>query len=271
MSGIISINMGGSLELEPGDGGFAYGEGLFETIKLMDGGLCFWKAHWARLSASALALGFDLPEEAFVLAALREWLAAEERTAGIIKLSLVRRGESDTLYMYGREGFGAIPETVRLRLETDTRLNAASLLAGHKSHNYMEAILLWRAARAAGFYDCLRLNTSGHLAEAGVSNVFFLKAGVLHTPALETGILPGVVRAEVLRLALEVNLEIREGQYEAEALSAAEAVFLTNSVAGMVPVASIPNIFEGDSAKLAELVALRARLASAEKLASVVP
>lgn len=271
MSGIITIAKGGSLELEPRDGGFAYGESLFETIKLMDGGLCFWKGHWARLTASAHALGFDLPDEASVLVALREWMAVEECTAGILKLSLMRRGESSTLYIYGREELGALPGAVRLRVETNTRLNSASLLAGHKSHNYMEAMLLWRAAQAAGFYDCLRLTTSGHLAEAGVSNVFFLKAGVLHTPALETGILPGVVRAEVLRLAPEVNLKTREGTYEMDALEDAEAVFLTNSVAGMVPVALIPDIFEGDSAEQAELVALRARLASAEKLASVIP
>ncbi|NCG08466.1 MAG: hypothetical protein GWO81_02675 [Verrucomicrobia bacterium] len=271
MSGIITISKGGSLELKTGDGGFAYGEGLFETIKLLDGGLCFWKAHWARLTASAVALSFDLPEEASVLAALRRWLAAEGQTSGIIKLSLVRQAETTTLYIYGREALGIPPETVRLQVELDSRLNPAALLAGHKSHNYMEAMLLWRAARTAGFYDCLRLNTSGHLAEAAVANVFFLKAGVLHTPALETGILPGVVRAEVLRLAPEADLEINEGHYELDALAQAEAVFLTNSVAGMVPVASIPNVFEGDTTEQAELVGLRARLASVEKLASVMP
>jgi branched-subunit amino acid aminotransferase/4-amino-4-deoxychorismate lyase len=271
MPEIISIRKGGRLELEPGDGGFAYGEGLFETLRLVDGGLCFWEAHWARLAASALALGFDLPEEAAVLLALRKWLAAEDRNAGIIKLSLVRRGETCTLYIYGRESSGARPNRVRARVERETRLNPASLLAGHKSHNYMEAMALWRAAQAAGYHDCLRLNSSGHLAEACIANLFFLKAGVLHTPALETGILPGVIRAEVLRLAPEENLETSEGYYEPEALAEAEAIFLTNSVAGLVPLASVEGVFEGPLTEHPALVGLVARLASAEKLASVIP
>ena len=103
MSAIIKIATGGSLELEPGDGAFAYGEGLFETIQLRAGGLCFWRAHWARLAASAEALGFVLPQEEAVLAALREWLAAEGRESGIVKLSLVRQGETCVLYIYGRK------------------------------------------------------------------------------------------------------------------------------------------------------------------------
>ena len=271
MSAIIKIGTGGSLELEPGDGAFAYGEGLFETIQLRAGGLCFWRAHWARLAASAEALGFVLPQEEAVLAALREWLAAEGRESGIVKLSLVRQGEGCVLYIYGRKEPDPLPGQVRLQLETATRLNPASLLAGHKSHNYMEAMTLWRRARAAGYYDCLRLNTSGHLAEACVANLFFLKAGVVHTPALASGILPGVIRAEVLRLAAEENLETREGDYLPGDLADAEAVFLTNSVAGIVPVASVEAVFESGGLEQGRVDSLRARLALAEQSASVIP
>ncbi|MGB0184166.1 MAG: aminotransferase class IV [Opitutales bacterium] len=271
MSAIIKIATGGSLQLEPGDGAFAYGEGLFETIQLRAGGLCFWRAHWARLATSAEALGFVLPQEEAVLAALREWLAAEGRESGIVKLSLVRQGETCVLYIYGRKESEPLPGQVRLQLEKETRLNPASLLAGHKSHNYMEAMTLWRRARAAGYYDCLRLNTNGHLAEACVANLFFLKAGVIHTPALASGILPGVIRAEVLRLAAEENLETREGDYLPGDLADADAVFLTNSVAGIVPVASVEAVFESVGLEQGRVDSLRARLALAEQSASVIP
>ncbi len=271
MSAIIKIGRGGSLALEPGDRAFAYGEGLFETIKLRAGGLCFWRAHWARLTASAAALGFVLPKEEAVLAALREWLAAEGRESGIVKLSLVRQGHACVLYIYGRKEPDPVSGPVRLQLESVTRLNPTSLLAGHKSHNYMEAMALWRRARAAGFYDCLRLNTSGHLAEACVANLFFLKAGVVHTPALASGILPGVIRAEVLRLAAEENLETREGDYVPEDLGDAEVVFLTNSVAGIVPVASVEAVFESGGLEQGWLDSLQARLALAEQSASIIP
>lgn len=271
MSVIIKIAKGGSLEFSPVDEGFAYGEGLFETIKLSGEGLCFWEAHWSRLAASAKALGFDLPAEEAVLEALREWIAAEGSDAGIVKLSLLRRAESSVLYLYGREALGSIPDRVCLQVETATRLNPASLLMGHKSHNYLEAMMLWRRARAAGYYDCLRLNTEGHLAEASVANLFFLKAGALYTPAMATGILPGVIRAAVLRLAMEEKLETNEGHYTLTELADAEAVFLTNSVAGIVSVASVENIFESRGQGTEWVETLRARLASLERSVSVIP
>lgn len=271
MSGIIKITADGCLELKPSDAGFAYGEGLFETIKQIDGGLCFWAAHWARLRASSRALGFELPDEAVVLGAIRAWMAKEGRESGILKLSLIRQADSSTLYIYGREALSDSPETVRLQVEKESRMNTTALLAGHKSHNYMENMVLWRRAQAAGYYDCVRLNTEGHLAETCLANLFFFKEGVLRTPSLESGVLPGVVRAETLRLAAEANMETCEGQYTLEDLAAAEAVFLTNSVKGIVSVTSVEAVFETTGLKAEQVALLRTRLATAEQNASVIP
>lgn len=270
MSGIVKVQKGDAISLQVSDGVFAYGEGLFETLKVSEGALCFWEAHWARMNASALALGFEMPAtKDDVLKALSELVRSEGLKDGILKLSLVRQNDGYVLYLYSRSSLTPLPQKVSLQVETETQLNANSVLAGHKSHNYMEAMTLWRRAHADGFYDCLRFNVKGHLAEACVSNIFFIKGGVLCTPSLATGILPGVARDAVLTLAAQNKRTIREGEFILSDLEDAEAVFLTNSVAGVVPVATISNTYESSGEAGDLLGELCAQFAIVEKANSI--
>jgi len=93
----------------------------------------------------------------------------------------------------------------------------------------MENMLLLESARAEGYADVLRVNTAGVLAETTVANLFFIREGRLCTPALSTGILPGVIRAEVIQVADSLAIPVEEGSYTPAVLQAAEVVFLTNS------------------------------------------
>ena len=104
-----------------------------------------------------------------------------------------------------------------------------SSLAGHKSHNYLENILVLEAAHLAGCYDGLRLNTQGEIAEGAISNIFFFRDGRWYTPVLACGLLPGVIRETLLQL-----LEVEEGRYTPADLISAEAVCLTNSSVGLL-------------------------------------
>ena len=113
------------------------------------------------------------------------------------------------------------------------------MLAGHKTHNYMENILLLEAARAAGYTDVLRVNTAGLVAETTVGNLFFIEGQQLSTPALSTGILPGVMRAQVLQAAPALGVVVEEGAYLAEQLQHADAMFVTNAAVGILPVQAL--------------------------------
>ena len=72
-----------------------------------------------------------------------------------------------------------------------------------------------------------------------MANLFFVKGDTLFTPALSAGILPGVIRSEVLQAAKKHSIDAEEGHYSLDSLKTAEAVFLTNSSAGILPVCSI--------------------------------
>ncbi|MDF2837014.1 MAG: aminotransferase class, partial [Paenibacillus sp.] len=82
----------------------------------------------------------------------------------------------------------------------------------------------------------LMISREGWLTEGIVSNLFFAREGVICTPAIETGILPGVTRARVLELARDAGCAVQEGLYNWEELLEAEEVWLTNSVQELVPV-----------------------------------
>jgi branched-subunit amino acid aminotransferase/4-amino-4-deoxychorismate lyase len=239
MSDIVIVQSGEKAHMDPSQSGFAHGFGLFETLKLVSGRLCFWAEHWQRLlhSAKILGLGLTVTEDA-VLSAIRELVRSDGFRDGTIKLSLVRNGDDTTCYVYARPSL-IVASTARLKLNQHAPLNESSLLAGHKTHNYMENVLLLESALAAGFSDVIRLNTAGHLTETAVGNLFFIQGERLHTPALVTGILPGVIRAIVIRTAQSMSLPVEEGNYIPELLDSINAAIVTNSLMGIQPVDTV--------------------------------
>ena len=229
MSNIVLVPNGETIPLVPTASGFAHGFGLFETMRYEGGRLFFWKDHWGRLVKSAKHFALPLPKEDAVLAALRGLVAKTKLTDGALKLSLLKDTEGSCLYVYSRPPI-SLPDSNALIFNTANPIHPRSLLAGHKTHNYMEVMHLLSIARAQAYYDCLRLDTNGYLAETATSNLFFLKDGRLHTPALDTGILPGVTRAVLLR---DPDLQIAEGHFVPETLHEVEAVFVTNATSGL--------------------------------------
>ena len=230
MSEIAIIRPGETVALHPECSGFAHGFGLFETLRLRAGRLELWEAHWQRLAQSAQGLKIAhsyRPEEALEAVKL---LAKELPDDATIKLSLLREGNDSKLFVYSRPLVPA-PEQIGLLMDWPGRINEASPLAAHKTHNYLENMLVLDAAYAAGCYDGLRLNTKGQVAEGAISNLFFYREGVWNTPGLDCGLLPGVMREALLQV-----LPVKQGQYLPEVVLSAEALFLSNSTIGLQPV-----------------------------------
>jgi branched-chain amino acid aminotransferase len=233
------------------DRGFLYGDGLFETIRLYHGRPFRWAQHMRRLQCGLELLRLGLP---FSLDALRTQ-AAElvQRNAldeGVLRLS-VSRGPGPR----GYSAQGAGPATVVLSLHPSAQATAparpirlhtsgvrvwtADPLAQIKSANKLRHILARVEAEAAGADAALLLNEQGQVAEADSANVFWIEAGVVCTPPLEAGVLPGITRAVVLELCPRLDLTWREAVAWPQTLWSAEAVFLTSSVQGIVSVGAL--------------------------------
>ncbi|MNW55121.1 Branched-chain-amino-acid aminotransferase [compost metagenome] len=107
----------------------------------------------------------------------------------------------------------------------------------------MNSILAKRELNAYGqdaqSAEGLQLTRDGHVAEGIVSNVFWIRENVLYTPALSTGILPGITRAVVLEIATEQGIPFIETLAAWQDLLQADEIFLTGSVAELVPVTTL--------------------------------
>jgi branched-chain amino acid aminotransferase len=111
-----------------------------------------------------------------------------------------------------------------------------------KSGNYLSSVLAMAEARRRrpGAGEAILCSGSGSIAEGATSNVFFVQGGILATPGLEVGILEGVTRGKVLALAEAQRIPTREPAFvEPRELSAADEVFLTSAVRGILPVTSV--------------------------------
>jgi branched-chain amino acid aminotransferase len=119
------------------------------------------------------------------------------------------------------------------------RLPAGDRIAAIKSCNKLAQVLARAEAEAAGADEALLLNTKGRVVEAAAGNLFFVQDGVVCTPPVASGILPGVTRAVVLELCRAAGLAMREVAPTPARLARAAGVWLTLSTVGIVAAASL--------------------------------
>lgn len=237
------------MSIPPDDRGFTLGDGLFETVLADRGELVRLGAHLDRLTAGCAVLGLPPPDRAEAERLMRRALAAaalgEARAAVRLTLSAGAggRGLDRPADLHPRLVATAAaaprPEAPARLVTAAARRNDQSPAARLKTLSYLDNVLARAEARAAGADEALMLNTHGELACAAAANLFWIVGGRLFTPALACGVLAGTVRAQVLARAAALGVEACEVRAGPEALAAAEAVFLTNALIGLRPVAQV--------------------------------
>ena len=116
------------------------------------------------------------------------------------------------------------------------RRNEHAMTAGLKTNAFTDAVAAILEAARVGADDALFLDTAGHCSEATSSNLFVRSGGVLLTPPLSCGVLPGITRAAVLEIAAAMGVPAAEREVEPDVLMRAGEVFLTSSLRGIAPV-----------------------------------
>lgn len=229
------------------DYGFLYGYGLFETMRAYGGKVFRLDRHMDRLMCSAGSLGIkvDIVE---LKNAVEEVLHANNLGDARVRIT-VSIGEGEmvpdpatckkptVLVLAGaytpypgevyRRGYRAIISSIRR--------NSQSHVSRIKSSSYLESILARQEARKAGVDEAICLNERGLVAEASMSNVFLVKDGILKTPSVDSGILPGIAREAVLEIASKVGIQAIECDILPEELISADEAFLTNSLIEVMP------------------------------------
>lgn len=231
------------------DRGLTLGDGLFETLLAHDGVLAFADEHLARLARGCETLRLPPPD----LAAARELCrkaAASVPRAAAVRLTLTAgsggrgldRPPSPVLRLFASASPVTAPSGAAVLVTSAVRRNEGSPASRLKTLGYLDNILAREEARAAGADEALMLNNAGEIACAAAANIFWLKGGRLFTPALDCGVLDGVIRAKVLEIAASEGLQPVEVRAKRSEIDAAEAIFLTNSLVGLRPVGALDGV-----------------------------
>jgi branched-chain amino acid aminotransferase len=248
------------------DHGLVVGDGVFESVKVVNGAPFALSRHLARLGRSAAGLGLTPPDLEEIRAAALAVAQSPGRpdlakmritvTAGTAPLSSERAGSPLTVIVALAELRHAAPwcDVVTIPWQRNERGG----LSGVKTTSYAENVWALAYAGSHGGSEAIFGNTAGNLCEGTGTNVFVVTEGQLMTPPLSAGCLAGVTRALVLDWvgATEQDMPL-------SALAGADEAFLTGTSRDVQPIRCVDGRILSDAPgpvtrKAAEVFAMRA-------------
>jgi 4-amino-4-deoxychorismate lyase len=253
------------------DQGLGRGDGVFESVAVVDGRAPHVAAHLARMRSSAALLELPDPGDdvwhALLDTVLADWPAGVEGVCRLFltrglgvgapppALALLSPVPAETLQQRA-EGISVV--SLGLGVPAAFRAGAPWLLGGAKTLSYAVNMAAQRHAHAVGADDVVFTSLEGQLLEGPTSTVVWSADGVLHTPPLDTGILPGTTMARLFARAADAGRPTAVTAGTVDDLHAADAVWLVSGVRGAVVVHTLDGVPRGDaglSERLRELLA----------------
>ncbi len=253
-AGHVLINGVSSHTIDVFNRGLAYGDGLFETIAVHGAQPQFLERHMQRLMASChrLAITCDITLLQQSIDCLLLGIPVDDNTYHVLKI-IVTRGYSGRGYRAGQHAGSdhivalhpityptlSMRDGVAVRI-CHNRLAVNPRLAGIKHLNRLEQVMARSEWYDTNIFEGLMLDTQGYLVEGTQSNLFLCNGDTLLTPSLHRCGVAGVMRSLVMEvLAPSLHLKVDEKDLSMVTLIDAPAVFLTNSLMGIVPVIKI--------------------------------
>jgi branched-chain amino acid aminotransferase len=232
--------------------GLAFGDGFFETLIYSDNHLHLAADHTARMQQAAAALYLTLPAPLATANTLAATLARLAEANGLpaarLRVQLWRGGGGRYTPPTGAAEWLATAEPfvpddspigrADFAQETHSMYSPLSFCKGPQAWLYVRAA---HERQQRGLDEIILCDAAGHVAEAGAAAIFWLKDGALYTPALASGCVAGVRRADVRRRARALGIRCEEGLFAAAAVLAAEVVFMAN-VAGVRAVRQVGTV-----------------------------
>ena len=243
------------------DHGLLYGDGVFEGIRVYDGKVFRLREHIDRLYESARHIHLEIPlAREKMCDAVNSTVKANNRKDGYIRLIVTRGAGSlgldprkttdpqviiiaDTISLYPPETY---QQGLKLVTASTIRNHPQALSARIKSLNYLNNIMAKIEGIDAGCVEALMLNHKGEVAECTGDNIFIVHRGTLKTPPVDAGILEGVTRNAVMRLARDAKVPVAETTLLRHDIYIADECFLTGTAAEVVPVTSLDGRPIGD-------------------------
>jgi branched-chain amino acid aminotransferase len=231
------------------DRGFLYGDGLFETLRIVRGRPFEWDAHMERFTRGAEFLKLRPPLTSVEMQhAVGRLVTLNALPDSVLRLTLTRGAGPRGYSPQGADSPALVMALHRLparkpgglRLVTSSfHVTADDPLAQIKTCSKLLHVLARAEAEAQRADDAMLINTRGEIAETTSSNIFWISGDALATPPKRCGALEGVTRAKVLEMSHKLGLSCGEIAAEPSTLRSADGVFLTNSVQGIVEAVAL--------------------------------
>lgn len=237
------------------DRGFLLGDGIFTTIKCENNKLRYFEEHLNRLNndAAKIHLDSDLNKDDIkdiCFNILRE--NNLDKLPAIIRITLTRgtggRGVdfpkdiNPTLLIKAVPYHDIYPNPIKI-CTTSVKRNENSILSNIKSLNYLEQSLSRHEALQYGFDEGVMLNCKGNITECSVANIFFItKNNQVITPLISDGVLPGIIRGQVINLCNNLDIPIVEKSILISDVQDFVASFVTNCGIGIKVVQQFDDI-----------------------------
>ncbi|MDD5005001.1 MAG: aminotransferase class IV [Candidatus Omnitrophica bacterium] len=232
------------------DEGFLYGQGLFETMRSYDGQVFLLDRHIRRLINSCKIMDIAAPDKNLLKKAVLNTAKKNKLDCAYIRLNVWKKNKKTGIFVFTKDmdfysrkdyahGFSAV-------IFKDIRQNEYSPLVKVKSLNHYFYILLTKMAKAKNADEAIILNDKGGVCEGSRSNIFIIKKGIISTPAINSGCLPGITREIIMEIAKQLSWDLRETEIKPEDLFASDEAFLTNSLIEVMPLTKINAKIIGD-------------------------
>jgi branched-chain amino acid aminotransferase len=238
----------GAMLLSANSRGLRFGDGLFETIKSINGQLEFIDEHFARLWKGMQVLQFNIPKHF-----TPDHLQSE--ITGLLKKNKHQKTARIRITVFRGDGglydptnhtpnylvqTWALPDDTGkwnsnglvLGIYPEVR-KSCDILSNLKHNNFLPYVMAALYAKQQKWNDALLLNTEGRLCDTTIANIFLIKDETVYTPSLPEGCIAGVMRKNVISHFNAGNQKIIERRLSIDDLKEADEVFLTNSIYNM--------------------------------------
>lgn len=259
MSTVVNVNghisNGKDAVVSVFDHGFLYGEGIYETLRTYGGVPFLYERHMRRLRHSAGLISLPLPfSDAELAARISDTMAAARLPGEAYIRVLVTRGVGELTYDVRATPTPSVIVIVKPQVDPPAEVYArgvkvviVSVVRNHpgtvnpaiKSNNLLNCALAMQEAYRKGAFEGVMRNYRGELTECTTSNLFVVKDGVVLTPPLDSGLLPGITREFLFEVGRDAGIEVREQVLRDEALTGADEAFLTGTTRAIVPIVEV--------------------------------
>ncbi|MFI1743106.1 aminotransferase class IV [Thalassobellus sediminis] len=233
--------------------GLAYGDALFETIKVLNGTLLFWEDHYFRLMASMRIMRMEIPMDftmEFLEDQIKKTLESNELTTASSRIKLTVFREEGGLYLPSTNNVNFFITTkshdndiyilnedfYEVDLFKDYYISP-SLLSTLKTNNKALNIVGSIYANENNLHNCFVLNTDKKVVEALNGNVFLVKGNTIKTPPINDGCLKGVMRKQLIDIIKTIpEYELVEDSISPFEIQKSDEIFITNVIVGIQSV-----------------------------------